>query len=245
MEFLSEDPTYLVGTLGFVAVVFLILLKVTQQGKYLVRALVTVGLALLVLGVERLWVTDNERVEKAVYRLAKAVEASNAKEALSLMTDDVRYVIRGDSMSSLVTRTFVQTTLENAKFDFLRITRLKTHAGGQTRRGTAEFQVISSGSIQRYNALNFASANSEWSLGFKEISPGVWKVNRITPLRVPGAQAVLPAGDNNGEISIPAGIGERGLPPRPSRPGMPSPHEASYRGIQGKGRGRGILTGEH
>ncbi len=240
MEFLSEDPTYMVGGLGVAAAVFLILLKVTQQGKYLVRALATIGLALLVLGVERLWVTDNERVENAVYTLAKAVEASNAQEALALMTDDVRYVNRGDSMSSLVTRTFVQSTIQNAKFDFLRVTRLKTHTGSQTRRGTAEFQVVASGSIQRYKTLNFGSANSEWSLGFKETSPGVWKVNRITPLRVPGAQAMLPVADNSGEMSIPAGIGEHGLPPRSSRPGMPSP-ETSYRGIQGKGRGMPIF----
>ena len=240
MEFLSEDPTYLVGGLGITALVFLVLLKVTQQGKFLIRAAVAAGLALLVVGVERVWVTDNERIEQTVYSLAKAVEASNAQEALGLMTDDVRFVNRGDTMSTLLTRIFVQRTLQNAKFDFLRITRLKTNAGNQSRRGSAEFQVVASGSIQKYNELNFGSANSSWSLGFKETSPGIWKVNRITPVSVPGAQGVLPVADANGEIAIPPGIGEKGLPPRtargPDSRGMISPQESSFRTNGGRGR---------
>ena len=38
MEFLSEDPTYLAGGLGLLARPFLVALRVTQQGKYLVWA---------------------------------------------------------------------------------------------------------------------------------------------------------------------------------------------------------------
>ncbi len=232
MEFLSEDPTYLVGGLGVVAAAFLVLLKATQQGKYLLRALVAIGLALGVLGVERLWVTDNERIENAVYSLAKSVEKSDSDGALAQMTDDVQYNNGGNSMPSLVTRAFVKSAIDNAKFDFLRITRLTTSAGGQTRRGRAEFQVVASGSFQRYNQLNFGTANSTWSLGFKETSPGVWKVNRITPVSLPGGQGVLPAGDVTGEIHMPTGIGEKGPPPgrrrnidglRPRAEGSPPP----------------------
>ena len=38
MEFLSEDPTYLAGGLGLIAVGLLIALRVSQQGKYLIGA---------------------------------------------------------------------------------------------------------------------------------------------------------------------------------------------------------------
>ena len=38
MEFLSEDPTYLAGGLTILAGIFLVALKLTQQGKFLVWA---------------------------------------------------------------------------------------------------------------------------------------------------------------------------------------------------------------
>ena len=73
MEILSDDPTYLAGGLGLLAGVFLIALRLTQQGKYLVWAAVSLALALVVVGVERVWVTDNERIEETVYGLGRAV----------------------------------------------------------------------------------------------------------------------------------------------------------------------------
>ena len=38
MEFLSEDATYLAGGLGLLGLVFLIALRVTQRGRFLVWA---------------------------------------------------------------------------------------------------------------------------------------------------------------------------------------------------------------
>ena len=138
MEFLSEDPTYLVGGLAVVAAVFLVCLKVTQQGKYLVRALAAIGLGLMFLVVERLWVTDNERIEQAVYSLAKSVEASDSEGALAQMSDDVQFVNGGNSMPSAATRIFVKQTIDNAKFDFLRFTKLVANAGGLNPEACAD-----------------------------------------------------------------------------------------------------------
>ena len=195
MEFLSEDPTFLAGGLGLLGMGFLIALKLTQQGKFLVWALASLGLAVLVVGVERVWVTDNERIEAAVYSLGQAVEASDVPGVLDRLAPDVMYVAGGNSMSSDETRNMLKAIVSNAKFDFLRINRLRASAGDQSRRGTAEFNVIAGGSYQTpINALNFGTHNSTWSLGFREQAPGVWKVNRITPVNVPGGQSVLPAG---------------------------------------------------
>jgi hypothetical protein len=194
MEFLSEDPTYVVGALGLVAAALLIALKVTQQGKYLIWASATVGLALVVMLVEWLWVTDNERIEQTVYDLARAVAASDGDRTLTYLTDDVRYVSRSQgSMPAAATRALAAATVKDAKFDFLRITHLRANAGGQSRRGTAEFQVVCGGSIQQGSyTYNFGTTNSSWSLGLRETRPGMWKVNRITPVVLPGNQSVLP-----------------------------------------------------
>ncbi len=193
MEFLSDDPTYLAGGLAILAGIFLIALKLTQQGKFLVWAGVALGLAVSVVVIERLWVTDNERVEETVYGLARAVAGHDVASMLDRLAPDVQYVNRGTSMPSLATRALAERLVRDADFDFLRISHLEATAGGQSRRGRADFQVLCGGSLHgAFGTQNFGSVRSTWSLGLRETSPGVWKVNRITPVSIPGGQHVLP-----------------------------------------------------
>ena len=44
MEFLSDDPTYVAGTLAVLAGIFGIALRVTQQGKYLIAAVAALSI---------------------------------------------------------------------------------------------------------------------------------------------------------------------------------------------------------
>jgi hypothetical protein len=193
MEFLSEDPTYLAGGLGLLAGSFLIALRLTQQGKYLVWGISSLALMALVLVIEQLWVTDNERIEQVVYELGRAVASSDIPRVLDELAPDVQYVQGGNVlMSGSVLRSYVESTVGAAKFDILRISHLRANAGGQSRRGTAEFRVIASGTFQRSFQMNFGTTNSTWSLGLRETSPGVWKINRITPVSIPGGQSVIP-----------------------------------------------------
>jgi hypothetical protein len=191
MELLSDDPTYLAGALGFLAVAMLITLRVTQQGRYLILALTALALMIAVLVVEHLWVTDNERIEQVVYDLRDAVLASDVERVLTFLTPSVQFVRQGDTSSGEETRAFIRSILPHAKFDFLRISRLRAEAYRRSRRGTAQFRVITSGSLEtRSTTLNFAATNSDWSLGFEETTPQVWKVNRISPTRAPGEMPV-------------------------------------------------------
>jgi hypothetical protein len=187
MEFLFEDPTYLAGGLGILAVAFLIAMRVTQQGRYLIWALAALGLAGAVLVIEHFWVTDAERIERVVYDLRDAVAVSDAERVLTHLTPDVEFVQQGHTTSSgEATRAYIRTLLANTKFDFVRLTHLKAEASRLSRLGSAEFRVIAGGSMEGSSVTyNFGTTNSDWSLGFEEVSPGVWKVNRITPTRPP------------------------------------------------------------
>jgi hypothetical protein len=203
MTFLSEDPTYLAVGLGVLAGAFLIALRVTQQGKFLVWALATFALAAAVLLIERFWVTDNERIERVVYDLRRAVLASDAEGVLKHLTPDVQYVQHGTSLPGEATRELIHANLANATFDFVYIRELQTSAGRQTRRGKAEFRIYAKGRLNTALAsYDVGTADSTWSLGFQETTPGIWKVNRITPVSVPeGIRNVPPpksrAGNDN------------------------------------------------
>jgi hypothetical protein len=202
MTFLSEDPTYVVGVLGLLAVSFLMALRLTQQGKYLYWALGALGLAAAVLTIEHFWVTDDERIEQVVYDLRRAVLASDAEGVIEHLAPDVEYVQNGTVLSGDATRALIRANLEHATFDFVHINDLQTSAGKQTRRGKAEFRVYAKGRLQTSLAsYNMGTANSAWSLGFEETAPRVWKVNRITPMSLP-----------DGAISVPQTAQRRGGP---------------------------------
>jgi ketosteroid isomerase-like protein len=213
MTFLSEDPTYVAGALGVLAGAFLIALRVTQQGKYLIWALSSLGLAMTVLLVERFWVTDNERIERVVYDLRRAVMTSDAEAVLTHLTPDVQYVQHGTALPGEATRELIRNNLSNATFDFVYIRELQTSAGRQTRRGKAEFRIYAKGRLHTpLQDYSVGTADSTWSLGFQETDPGIWKVNRITPVSVPeGIRNVSaaprsrePSGGHGG-LSDPAG----------------------------------------
>jgi hypothetical protein len=181
MTFLSEDPTYLAGALFLVAVSFLIALKVTQQGKYLFRALVALALAIAVVLIEWIWVTDNERIENVVHELRTAVLNSDPEGVLAQLTPDVLYTGAETSLSTDGTREFIRANVSNTHFDFVRITDLRTSVGSQSHRGTAEFRAFTRGGLRSTaNVSEGMTTVTGWSLGLRETEPGVWKVNRIS-----------------------------------------------------------------
>ncbi len=196
MVYLSEDPTLLAGSLLVLAGGFVVALRVTQQGKYLVRALVAAGLAAAVVVVEWLWVTDNERIEQVVYGLRDAVAHSDVEGVLSYMAPDVQYIRGETSLDDEATRGFIRANLERARFDIVRISGLETSAAEQARRGTATFHVFSKGTMDTsMGTVSIGStADSLWSLGLRETQPGVWKVNRITPMQLPRGALEMPGG---------------------------------------------------
>ncbi len=214
MHYLVEDPWPLTIILGLIAVGSLIALKVTQQGKFLVWATVLGVLALVVLAVEALWVTDNERIEAVVYDLARAVSRSDPDAVEAHLAPEVTIsqgattldekrarglarLVAGELIRGNIAKSLIRSTLDDLKFDVLYVGQLETNAGALTRQGTAEFRVYASGSFQgSYAQYNFATdaSGTDWSLGFRETEPGVWKVTRITPIRVPGGIPGFPGG---------------------------------------------------
>lgn len=195
MEYLSEDPTLVAGFLLLLAGVFVVAMRATQQGKYLVRAVIAATLAAMVVLLEWLWVTDNERIEQVVYGLRDAVASSDAEAVLDYMAPEVTYV-RGDTtLEGDATRGLIRDNLSRVRFEIVRISGLETSAARQSRRGTARFHALFKGTMDSsVGSLNVGTVDSVWSLGLRETEPGVWKVNRITPVQVPNEGISVPGG---------------------------------------------------
>jgi ketosteroid isomerase-like protein len=186
MYYLTEDPSYVLAALGLVAVGLLVALKVTQQGKFLLWAGIVAATALGIFGFERYWVTDAERIEAVVYDLGNAVEASDVDRIKSHLDDRVTFGMRGQTADGSMALRMALPLLRQTHFDFVRVSRLTTSAGDQSRRGSAEFAVTATGIFdQGGTQVPLTTAGTEWSMGFREVSPGVWKINRVTALKLP------------------------------------------------------------
>lgn len=186
----SDNPWYLAGGLAVIAAGFLIALRVTQDGRYLIRAGIALGLAAGLLVIEQVWVTDAERVEWTVKAIAAALGRSDAEGVLAHLDDRVTFGLRSDVRQE-IDPTAIRDGLKDFTFDWVYLSRLATNAGRQTGRGSAEFRVSVSG-IYRMQAGSRAFAGiSDWSLGFRKVPSGEWKVNRITAVALP-PYAILP-----------------------------------------------------
>jgi hypothetical protein len=188
----------LAGALVLLAGAFLMALKVSQQGKYAIYAGVALLMAAAVVLIEWVWVTDNERIEQVVYDLGRAVQSSDpdrVDRVLAHLMPTVQYKQGETVLTADATRSLIRLNLSNAHFDFLRISELQASAGRQSRRGQAEFRAISSGSLNTsQGTMRTGTSLTAWSLGFQETEPGVWKVNRITPISMPQGVFAMPGG---------------------------------------------------
>jgi hypothetical protein len=195
MAYLSEGGTVAAGGFLLLAGAFLVALKVTQQSKHLVRAGAALGLAVVVVIVDWLWVTDTERIEQVVYDLRRAVLNSDVEGVLVHLAPNVQYVQGGAVLSAEATRSLIRNNLSDSHFDLIRISELQVSVAQQARRGKAEFHVLAKGVLNTtLGTAGGGTSRSSWSLGFQETEPGVWKVNRITPLSIPGEALILPGG---------------------------------------------------
>ncbi len=183
--YVAENPWYLVAILVLIAAGFLLTLRVTQDGRYLVRALVALGVAGVLIAVDALWVTEAERVESVIRELAAAVARSDGEATLALMDAHVTFSIRSNTYGEELDLASFAELLGQVQFDFVRVSRLTATAGAQTHRGQAEFKVTASGSIRQGTALRNFMGNSEWSIGLRRLGSGAWKINRITAVELP------------------------------------------------------------
>lgn len=192
MSLIAEDPWPIVWICLVAAAVLLAALKLTGQGKYLLGALGLAALAGLLLLVDALWVTDAERVEAVVDALLAAARRNDPDAALALVTDRllIEDVGGGQLVAGPAARVFLAAGIKAVRFDWLLPGNLRVDVAPISRQAKVDLRIQAAGSFEsplvRYNFATNPGEGSDWSLGLEETAPGTWKVNRITPLTLPG-----------------------------------------------------------
>ena len=79
--------------------------------------------------IKQFCVTDQERIERVVYNLRKAVASHDIQGVLDHLTYDVEYVQRNTALSGDRTRELIRADLNSATFDLLNIQGLQISAG--------------------------------------------------------------------------------------------------------------------
>ncbi|ADV64106.1 hypothetical protein Isop_3549 [Isosphaera pallida ATCC 43644] len=200
-DWIYDDPTWLYVVLAALAGLALSLTYITQLAKYLYGALVLLLLAGLIALADWWVVTDRERITEAVHDMAEAARQSDAKRLLSWF--DLEAVTlppipgRGSKRPQVVEATIqflerpltaaamtrlIQRELEAHRFEMVRVSGLKVRILEQQRRAEARFRVLAAatprqpGPSDRYGA---GSGVLDLTLGFREVSQGVWKVDTV------------------------------------------------------------------
>lgn len=185
MTWLSENPWPLAGGCVVLTAVFLVMLKLTTQGRFLVFAGVALAMAGVVLLVEHFWTTDRERIAGVLYDMADAVEQSEFDRLEAHLSSEFR------TPGGMITMAMMRGTLEHLDFEFIRLSKVTIEAGRLTGRGKADFLAQAAweepASIGRPDLNATPPPGVGFSVGFRREPDGEWTVTRIDVISAPGA----------------------------------------------------------
>ena len=179
-EHFTENPWPVLLLLAFVELVLIIIMKVKGQGVWLKLAFGVPVLALVLLVVELLIVTDREAVKADVRAMAEAVRVEDADAILSHICrdyDDGRFTY--ESLRTNVASLLDMVELESVWLFYDEVRRLRDG------RMVARFRAVTTG---RASGVPYSSHPSRWQVYYQQCG-GQWKVCQIEPLEAQGTEA--------------------------------------------------------
>ena len=189
---LAENVWPLIWLLALVALILVIATFATGRGKYLTWVWALAVLALVLLAVEWLWVTDRERVEMIVDSLAQAVRMEDSAEIERFLSPECRY----GNMDRAGIRRLADSIFDTIEIDKLTISGRKTQVFPLRKEATSEFLAVVRG---RQSNVEFSPYPTRWILTFAQNSSGDWEVIDIQqiPAFGEGRQPIAPPGRNS------------------------------------------------
>ena len=183
----AENAWPLVWFIALVDLLLAIAIYATGRGRLLTVIIGLAALAPLLLILERLIVTDRERVDAVVDEMAEAVRAENADRLMSHISPQCRYANRGrEAIAAAAANVFQLYEIER-----LTLNGRKTRVASARGEATAEFVAVARG---RQGTLDVNIYPTRWQLTFQRDKSGSWQVVEIEQLPVVGdkSQGIIP-----------------------------------------------------
>jgi hypothetical protein len=172
IQLLAEDVWRILWVIGLAELTLAIALVVTRRGKYLMAmgAVATAGLLLVI--IERLWVTDRERIEQIVADMAVAVEHEDAAALVRHLGPNCRFGQLGRGEIEQL----AQTALRQVQFDQIHLTQRRVDVYRIRRQARVQFVALSEGSASGTPINRYPTG---WVLLFDQTNAGTWQVSKI------------------------------------------------------------------
>ncbi len=187
MTWIAENPWPLAGSCFVLAFGFLIAVRLTQQGKYLMRSGIAAALGATILLIEFVWDTDVERIERVIREVARAVQAGDA-ETISSYLVPAPYQIDGNIPNARAAMMSVGNVFE---FKTIKIRSPQITAGRLTGRGKADFYAFAAWEeTTRMGESDFNATpppGIQFSVGFERTDQNEWKIYRIEIVDAPSS----------------------------------------------------------
>lgn len=117
-----EDPTYIIAISILVVCILSVMLVTTGRGVFLYAMIGVLVAGVALVGFERWYVTEKERVEAAVFALCDAVKAEDIPAVRALIAEKTVKDIRSRASSEIQRYQVTQIKINNLKINFDRPT---------------------------------------------------------------------------------------------------------------------------
>lgn len=189
----AEDVWTLIWVIALLALVLLIAMVATRRSRLLIGIVSLAALAVVLLVIERLWVTDRERVDAIIDDIAQSVRQGDTEGIVRHLAPQCHY----GSLDREGIRRMVDSVFHTFELEKLTISSRKTELFSRRKEATAEFLAV-----VRAKQANLESGPypTRWTLTFTQTSTGEWQVLEI--------QQIPAFGENHQPVAPinPAGI---------------------------------------
>lgn len=171
-RWLGDEVWPLICLLALVALGLAIAMAATGRGRFFIGVVALACLALLLVAIEYVWVTDRERVDGIVREMADSAVREDASGLVQHLSPTVRY---GTLDRSAIER-LASATFEQFAIDRVTVSGRKTEVFAKQGEARVDFLAVVRG---RRNNVDFSPYPTRWVLTFVKNPQGVWLVEDI------------------------------------------------------------------
>ena len=175
----AENVWPLIWLLALAELVLLIAMVGTGRGRFLVWIGMLAALAVFLVVLEWLIVTDRERVDGIVDQMARAVRNEDIDELLRHLAPQCHF----GAMDREAVRQLAASVLHEIEVDRVTVSDRTTQVFPRQKQATAEFLAVVRG---KQSQVEFAPYPSRWVLTFHQDPAGQWQVVEIEHLQAFG-----------------------------------------------------------